>query len=205
VRFAVPACSARGDGTPTPFPMQHRSDLIIGIILTAFGAIVVRESLLMPRYANIGADPVTAPGLVPGLLGGIIALLGLLMVVRAALGLRAAAAPASAAAPSEATAAEDAVDQAPPAYVVESPHAGRNRLVTILVTGLAFAAVAVGRMPFWLATFLFVFVAVALLELERYGAGRGVWPRVAVALVIAGGTAWAVTYVFESIFLVRLP
>lgn len=186
--------------------MQHRSDLIIGIILTLFGAVVVRESLVMPRFASIGADPVTAPGLVPGLLGGIIGLLGLLMAVRASFGLRAAAsaAPASAA-PSEADATEEPVDHAEPAYVVESRHAGRNRLATMLVAGLIFAGLAVGRLPFWLATFLFVFVAVALLELERYGRGRGLWQRLVVALVIAGGTSWAVVYVFESIFLVRLP
>lgn len=180
---------------------MHRADLIIGIVLTLFGAVVVRESLVMPRFASIGADPVTAPGLVPGLLGGIIGLLGLLMAVRAALGLRAAAS----AAPSEVTATEAAVDDAAPAYVVESPHAGRNRLATMLVAGLIFAGLAVGRLPFWLATFLFVFVTVALLEFQRYGRGRAVWQRLAVALVIAGGTAWAVVYVFESIFLVRLP
>jgi hypothetical protein len=186
--------------------MQHRSDFIIGIVLAFFGAVVVRESLVMPRFASIGADPVTAPGLVPGLLGGVIGLLGLIMVVRAALGLRAAAAAAATpAAPSEATASEDAVDRAAPAYVLESPRAGRNRLATMLVAGLIFSGLAVGRLPFWLATFLFVFVAVALLELQRYGMGRRVWQRLVVALVIAGGTSWAVVYVFESIFLVRLP
>ncbi|MFO8150816.1 MAG: tripartite tricarboxylate transporter TctB family protein [Trueperaceae bacterium] len=180
---------------------MHRADLIIGIVLTLFGAVVVRESLVMPRFASIGADPVTAPGLVPGLLGGIIGLLGLLMAVRATLGLRAAAS----AAPTEASAPEDADDGTEPRYVVESPHAGRNRLATMLVAGLIFAGLAVGRLPFWLATFLFVFVTVALLEFQRYGRGRAVWQRLAVALVIAGGTAWAVMYVFESIFLVRLP
>jgi hypothetical protein len=185
--------------------MQHRSDFIIGIVLAFFGAVVVRESLVMPRFASIGADPVTAPGLVPGLLGGVIGLLGLIMVVRAALGLRAAAAAAAPAAPSEATSLEDAVDHAAPAYVLESPRAGRNRLATMLVAGLIFSGLAVGRLPFWLATFLFVFVAVALLELQRYGMGRRVWQRLVVALVIAGGTSWAVVYVFESIFLVRLP
>jgi hypothetical protein len=179
---------------------MHRADLIIGIILTAFGALVVRESLVMPRFASIGADPVTAPGLVPGLLGAIIALLGLIMVARAALGLRAATTTAS-----DPAGPTDDEDRGAPAYIAESPHAGRNRLATMLVAGLIFAGLAVGRLPFWLATFLFVFVAVALLELERYGRGRGVWQRLVVALVIAGGTAWGVTYVFESIFLVRLP
>ena len=184
---------------------MHRADLITGIILTAFGALVVRESLVMPRFASIGADPVTAPGLVPGLLGAIIALLGLIMVARAALGLRAAAAAPASAAPSDVADGGGSDDQAGPAYIVESPHAGRNRLATMLVAGLIFAGLAVGRLPFWLATFLFVFVAVAALELERYGRGRGLWQRLVVALVIAGGTAWAVVYVFESIFLVRLP
>jgi len=184
---------------------MHRADLIIGLILLAFGGVVVSESLAMPRYANIGADPVTAPGLVPGMLGGIIAFLGAIMAIRALLALRAGARTPAGDVPAGASDVDAPVDPAAPSYVVESPHAGRNRLATILVTGLAFAAVAVGRMPFWLATFLFVFVSVAILELQRYGGGRSTWLRLAIALVIAGGTAWAVTYVFESIFLVRLP
>jgi len=182
-----------------------RADLIIGIVLTLFGAVVMRESWVMPRFASIGADPVTAPGLVPGLLGGIIALLGLLMAVRAALALRALATAAAPAVPSEAPEGQEAAEAAGPAYIVESPNAGRNRFATVLVLGVLFAGLAVGRVPFWLATLMFVFVSVALLELQRYGAGRGVAQRIVVALVIAGGTAWAVTYVFESIFLVRLP
>ncbi len=184
---------------------MHRADLIIGLILVAFGAFVVSESQGMPRYANIGANPVTAPGLVPALLGGILAGLGLIMAIRAALALRAGAREPAGPAPTEVFGVEAPVEEAPPSYIPEARNAGRNRFLTMLATSLAFAAVAVGRMPFWLATFLFVFVTITLLERQRFGGGRSAWVRLAVAFVIAGGAAWVVPYVFQSIFLVRLP
>ena len=184
---------------------MHRADLIIGLILVAFGVLVASEAANMPRYANIGANPVTAPGLVPALLGGILAALGLIMAIRAALALRAGAREPAGPTPTEVFGVEAPIEEAPPSYVPETQNAGRNRFLTMLATSLGFAAVAVGRMPFWLATFLFVVVTITLLERQRFGGGRAAWVRLAVAFAIAGGAAWLVPYVFESIFLVRLP
>ena len=184
---------------------MHRADLIIGLIFVAFGAFVVLESQGMPRYANIGANPVTAPGLVPSMLGGILAALGLIMATRAALALRAGAREPAGPTPTEVFGVEAPIEEAPPSYIPEAKNAGRNRFVTMLAASLLFAAVAVGRLPFWLATFLFVFLTITLLERQRFGGGRAAWVRLAAAVAIAGGAAWVVPYVFESIFLVRLP
>ena len=70
-------------------------------------------------------------------------------------------------------------------------------------------------MPFWLATGIFVFLFVALFEWPRRSEGAAAesgttgWSRrlrsFAIALAIAVATAAAVTYLFEEIFLVRLP
>ena len=201
--LVAPARVARGGSTPSP--TMHRADLIIGLVLLAFGLLVVSESANMPRYAIIGANPVTVPGLVPGILGGIVALLGLIMVLRAVVALRARA---SAAARPEHTAVfgvEAKVEEAPSSYVPEPPEASRNRFVAMLTMSLAFAAVALGRIPFWLAAFLFVSITITLLELPRFSSAREAAVRLAFALVIAAGVAWAVPYVFETIFLVRLP
>jgi Ca2+/Na+ antiporter len=184
---------------------MQRSDLIIGLILLAFGLFVVSESASMPRYANIGANPVTVPGLVPGILGGIVAFLGLIMALRALIALRAGAQQTASPDQTEVFGVEAKVDQAPPSYVPEPTHASRRRLVTMFVMSLLFAGVAVGRLEFWLATFLFVFITIVLLELPRFRGARDAAVRLALALVVAGGVAWAIPYVFERIFLVRLP
>ncbi len=71
---------------------------------------------------------------------------------------------------------------------------------TPLVLGLclAYAAGLVGRVPFWLATFVFVSAFIAIFE---YPVRR----RMALAPVYGAATALAVTWLFESVFLVRLP
>jgi len=184
---------------------MHRADLVIGLVFVTFGALVASEAANMPRYANIGANPVTAPGLVPGILGGILAFLGLIMALRAAIALRAGRTSGAPLEPTEVFGVDATIDEVPPSYVPEPPQASRRRLATMFVMSLLFAAVAVGRLPFWLGTFLFVFVTVTLLELPRFRGARDTATRLAVALAIAGAVAWAVPFVFERIFLVRLP
>ena len=73
---------------------------------------------------------------------------------------------------------------------------GNTPLVLILCLG--YAAGLVGRVPYWLATFLFVTLFIALFE---YPARR----RMALSPVYGALTSLAVTYLFESVFLVRLP
>ncbi len=184
---------------------MHRSDFVIGLILLGFGMFVVSESSGMPRYANIGANPVTAPGLVPGILGGILAFLGLVMALRALIAMRADGRPATPPDQIEVFGVEAKADEPPPSYVPEPPATSRKRFLTMLTMSLVFAAVAVSRLPFWLATFLFVAITITLLELPRFSSARDAAVRIGFALVIAGGVAWSVPYVFENVFLVRLP
>jgi hypothetical protein len=58
-------------------------------------------------------------------------------------------------------------------------------------------------MPFWLATFLFVTLFVAAFEWPQSEGRRG-W-RLAIAVVYGAAISLAVTWVFQEIFLVRLP
>jgi hypothetical protein len=68
----------------------------------------------------------------------------------------------------------------------------------VLVLCLGYALGAVGRAPFWLATFLFVTAFIAWFE---YPDRR----RMAMAPLYGAATSAAVTWLFESVFLVRLP
>jgi len=73
---------------------------------------------------------------------------------------------------------------------------GNTPLVLALCFG--YAVGLVGRVPFWLATFVFVSAFIAVFE---YPSRR----RMAAAPLYGIATALAVTYLFESVFLVRLP
>jgi Tripartite tricarboxylate transporter TctB family len=75
-----------------------------------------------------------------------------------------------------------------------------RRIALMLALTLTYAAVMIGRLPFWLATTLFVAVFTAAFSEDL--------PRVRRTLAaLASGllTALVVVVVFERIFLVRLP
>ncbi len=70
---------------------------------------------------------------------------------------------------------------------------------------LGYAAGLVGRLPFWLATFLFVTGFVVLFEWPLPEARSQRARRLVFALLFGALVALAVTFVFQKIFLVRLP
>jgi Tripartite tricarboxylate transporter TctB family len=121
----------------------------------------------MDRLERHGAALYTAPGLVPGLLGLVLLVLGVVLALRRGGSSKSAALTW-----------------------------GNTPLVLALCLG--YAAGLVGRMPFWLATFVFVTAFIALFE---YPARRGM----ALAPVYGAATSLVVTYLFETVFFVRLP
>ena len=140
----------------------------------------------MPTYTEQGGEIYTAPGLVPGFYGVVIAAAEPLARGRAPFGRRAS--PAAAAMPSR---RDDGNSNA--------------RLALAAGLGLFFIVGLIGRMPFWLAAAIFV---TAFIAPSSGGPGSRLGRaarRLATALLQGVVTGIAVTLVFESVFLVRLP
>jgi len=78
---------------------------------------------------------------------------------------------------------------------------GWLRFVTTLALCLTYAIVLLGRLPFWLATALFVCTFVATFTWHRHPPMKVGLYAVGLALIVAV----AVTLLFEKVFLVRLP
>ena len=167
--------------------VSARADFIGALAWIALGVAIVAGSLAMDRLERFGATIYTAPGLVPGLLGGLIALLGAALLVRSI---------------SRGAIAGLARPWAPGAE-------GRAMLarsaLAILLT-LVYTVVLVGHgLPFWLVSVAFVFVFMLVFDLPGRRA-RGQTARgVAIAAIVAIATSAAVTFVFEQVFLVRMP
>jgi hypothetical protein len=157
-----------------------RADFITSIVLMALGLATLEESLRMPRFAGAGESPYSAPGLVPGMLGVVIALLGLILCLRTLPSLRAGAASVA-------------------------QEGGWLRALAALALCGAYAVVMISRVPFWLATFLFVLAFILGFEFADPEMRQRPWLRVGVAVVVAAATSAAVSYVFQEIFFVRLP
>lgn len=162
---------------------MDRADFLTALGVVALGLGAAVESWRMPRLEQLDINPYTAPGIVPGVIGVVLTALGLALLARSAArgGWRLAA-------------------------VTEPAPDGRAaRLALALALTVGYAAGLVGRLPFWLATGLFVFAFIAVFEwrlaADRTGRLRGL----AIAAAEAVAVSAAVTFVFQSIFLVRLP
>lgn len=164
-----------------PRPPATRADFWTGIVLAAVGLFFAVQSWRMPRLEERGIDPLTAPGIVPGALGVALLVLGLILALRG----------------------RD--DSRPHVALASIIGVGdeRVRLVVALAINLVFALALVGHLPFWLATFLYLIVFMSIFGLEP---GRSGWLwRAMMIVIVAAATSAGVVYLFETLFLVRLP
>jgi hypothetical protein len=159
---------------------RQRADFFFGLGWATLGAVIAFESWRMPRLEEQHINPYTIPGLVPGLLGLLLILFGSILALRGWRG----AGPELAANP----------DAAP----------WRIGLALLLCLGFGLGVLGHGP-PFWLAAGIFLFLAVFLFELpERHAAGT-IPGGVIRAALVAGIGAAALTFIFQELFLVRLP
>ncbi|MDQ6882417.1 MAG: tripartite tricarboxylate transporter TctB family protein [Pseudomonadota bacterium] len=163
------------------------SDLKDAACWVALGLAVVVGSVTMDRLAQQNINPVTVPGLLPGLLGLAMVLLG------AVLGLR--------------SWRRGALTQARPAAGADDREQ-RKRVWIAIGLCAGYAVVLVGHgIPFWLASS--VYVSASILVFNRISRdpverrlGLAAWAK---ALVIGVGSSVVTWLVFEQLFLVRLP
>jgi hypothetical protein len=165
--------------------VSARADFVGGIAWIAFGIAIVGGAWTMDRLERFGATLYTAPGLVPGVIGAAIALLGLVLVIRSVRG----GAIAGFAAPWSPT------PEGRSALM-------RSGIATAL--SLLYALGMIGRIPFPIATALFVFAFLMVFDVSDRAPSR-LAKRAAIAAITAIATSAVVSLVFERIFLVRLP
>lgn len=164
-------------------PADRRHDLWFSAFLVVLAAGIVVESWRMPRLGHLGVHPMSAPGLTPGLLGLVLLALALALLLRSVRQRRLATGDT----------AEAAAEEAEPGAM--------GRTLVTLGLCLGYALGFVGRVPFWLATGLFVMAFVGWFGFERDRPVRSLL----IAAVMAVLTATAVTLLFQRVFLVRLP
>ncbi|MBF0678996.1 MAG: tripartite tricarboxylate transporter TctB family protein [Devosia sp.] len=164
--------------------MRVRADLITSVLLVALGLAVVYFSWTMDRLEVRRIHPATIPGLVPLILGGALTLCGSLLFLRSFR-----------------------LDQlgsgAPLARALVSWSA--MRVLAALGLALAYTLLLVGNMPFWMASSLFIFTFIALFETVLADHPGSLIRTLIWAFLVALVAGLGVYFVFERIFLVRLP
>lgn len=163
--------------------LHPRVDLVVAIIIFLFGAAMVWQALAMPTFQERKGDIFTAPGIVPGFYGVIICFLSVLLGARAIGRARRGLGATSS----------------------ESPTTGLAALALVALLCLVFAIGFVTRLPFWLAASLFITVFILIFEWRGAATPAARGRLVGVALAIGVGAGLAIAFVFERLFLVRLP
>jgi hypothetical protein len=166
------------DEKPSPF-----ADLLTGAVWFAAAVGIVVGAWQMDRLERLSAAIYTAPGFVPGMLGAAVGLMALILIGRSLY----AGAFAN----------------------VEIPSirpAERWRLIASLVLGLFFSVGLVGRgMPFWLVSAIYIAVTVFVFQFPERRRDGLLVRGAAIACVYGALSSLAIHYLFQNLFLVRLP
>jgi len=164
-----------------------RADFVVSILLMGFGVWVVLHSLHMPRFKELSADPLSVPGIVPGILGTVIFILSLVVFIRSLtrkgyhLGLN---------------------RQTLKNFFQDT--SSQRMLLTIFIC-IVYGIFMVGSMNYYTATFIFVLVFIILFQ---FRGGQSIATRgkmVMFAILQAVLAAGIVGAVFRYLFLVDLP
>lgn len=164
-----------------------KADFVVSLLLMGFGVWIVIHSIQMPRFEQFGANPFSVPGIVPGILGIIIFILSLIVFIRSLtrkgyrLGLNRAAL----------TAFFRNTDM-------------QRMLLTILIC-IVYGIVLVGRINYYLATFVFVLVFLILFQYRPSKGFLSQRRKLVLSFIQALLTAGVVGAVFRYLFLVDLP
>jgi hypothetical protein len=161
--------------------VSRRRDFLSAAVWAALGTGILVASWRMDRLQDRGINPWSAPGLTPGVVGA------LMIVLALALALQ-----------SRGEGTESAAEPAAPGS------AFRTLLAIVLCVG--FAGLALGHgLPFIAESAAFIFVFTTLFSWSDWRATGYVRRGLAQTLAVAVLASLFVSWLFESVFLVRLP
>jgi hypothetical protein len=169
------------DEKPSPF-----ADLVTGAAWLAVAVAIIIGAWQMDRLVHLQASIYTVPGLVPGILGAAIGLMAIILMLR---GLRAGALAGAR------TAARPSLRLA-----------DHGRLIAALILCLGFAVGLIGHgLPFWAGAAIFVALTVLVFQFPERRQQGTLARGAAIAVVFGLITAVAIQFLFQDLFLVRLP
>ena len=165
---------------------KRAADIAVATILLVIGIAQFTGGLTMDRLENRHIHPASFPGLVPMILGAVMAGMAVLLLIGQ---IRAGA-------------------TAQGKSVGEGGDFTREELLRLAAVGalcLFYALVLVGNVHFWLASSLFIAVFTALFEPAGQMTQQKRLLRLGVIAVFAIAMGGGIAMLFEQAFLVRLP
>lgn len=177
--------------------MSRRAEVLSAVVWAVAGGAIVLASWRMDRLDALAINPWSAPGLTPGVIG--------VMIVGFALALAWQAFHDGDGADADPAADAAGADPSAVAGAAASAGSARRSFAAVLMCVL-FAGLSLGHgLPFVIEGSLFVFAFTAAFSWPAWRAqqriARGLARTAVVAVIACGFISW----LFESVFLVRLP
>jgi hypothetical protein len=167
--------------------VSRNSEYLSAACWAVFGVVIVVASWRLDRLENLDINPWSVPGLTPGLVGALIILLAI------ALGLQARRKASTVSAEPD----ESAQD-------VQPGNPWRSVLAGILC--FLFAGVSLGRgVPFVAEGAVFIFVFIVAFSWTQWRTENRLARGLLTSLAVAVAASALISWLFESVFLVRLP
>lgn len=164
-----------------------KADFVTALILIVFSITILVLSIQMPRMEELGANPYSAPGIVPGFLGIILLLLSGILFGRSVL--------------RQGHRLELSTGKLRDFFRDQSV---RRIFLTILLS-LVYGLGLLGRIPYVVATFFYVVCFVFMFEYQKGASFRAHTKPLLFAGIQALLVTGAVAAVFRYLFLVKLP
>jgi uncharacterized membrane protein YjfL (UPF0719 family) len=166
--------------------VARRDELVNAGVWAVLGMVILVASWRMDRLATMNIDPWSVPGLTPGVVGALMIVLALALALQAR------------------RAGDDpGLEEVGPADPADG---GTLRTLGAMVLCVLFAGITLGHgLPFAVEGAIFIFAFTAVFSWRTWRdenrIARGLAQTVAVAVIAAALISW----LFESVFLVRLP
>ena len=163
-----------------------KADFYTSIVLIAFGITAIVFAFQMPGMTDDGQNPYSSPGLLPSILGMIIAGLGLIMFIRSLVRTK------------------GKVGVSGQAFKTVFTDIGTFRILVTIALCVLYALL-LGKLFFPVLTFIFVFVFIVLFEYDLKIEFKLQIKKIIIAAIVAAVTSVTIYMIFTYLFLVRLP
>ncbi len=174
--------------TDMAYSKMTGKDFIASIILIVFSITIIVMSYTMPRLERRGIDPLSAPGVVPGMIGVVLLCLALILFVRSIRkgGYR--------------------IFQKKTHSTEEHRHQGAlTRVSLTLLVSLIYAIGFLGHLNYSIGTGIFIFSFICLFEIRPGQPLKDQKRTFVFALIQAIIASLLITLVFQQLFLIDLP
>jgi len=163
-----------------------KADFYTSIILITFGVLAAVMAFQMPGFGGDDQNPYSSPGLLPGILGCLISILGLVMFVRSIVRTK------------------GHLGISANGFKTVFTDTGTYRILATITICVLYV-VLLGKLFFPILTFLFIFGFIVFFEYDLKMMFKEQIKKLIIALIVAIVGSVAIWLVFTYLFLVRLP